>query len=89
MLKIIYVTKKYGQNRYVKDTVELLDSQAVTGVRSGVAWASRIVDRAVEKVFVTGRNAAASVLVHGSEFCGKTRGLGSTSIDVDIAWAML
>ncbi len=59
---------------------KLLGSPAVMGVRNGVAWASRIVDRVT---------ATKSVVIHGSGFCGKTRGLGSTSTAVDIAWEML
>jgi hypothetical protein len=69
--------------------LKLLDSQVVTGVRRGVAWASRIVVRVVGKGFVTGRTAIDSVIIHDSEFCEKTRGLGSTSTAVDIVGAML
>ena len=68
---------------------ELLGSPAVIGVRSGVAWASRIVDRVVGKDIATGITATESVVVHGSEFCGKTRCLGSTSTAVDTAWEVL
>ena len=69
--------------------LNLLGSPAVMGVRSGVTWVSRIVDRVVRKVIATGRNATESVIIHGSEFCGKTRGFGSTSTMVDIALEML
>ena len=65
--------------------LKLLGRPAVIGVRGGVAWASRIAERAVDMDIATGRTATESVIVHGSEYCGKTRGLGSTSTAVDIA----
>ena len=69
--------------------LKLLSSPAVIGVRSGVAWASRIAERASDKYIATRRTATKSVAVHGSEYCGKTRGLGSTSTAVEIAWEVL
>ena len=65
--------------------LKLLGSPAVIGVRGGVARASRIAERVVGRDIATGRNATESVVVHGCEFCGKTRGLGSTSTADDIA----
>ena len=46
--------------------LKLPDSPAVIGVRSGVAWTSRIVERAVGKDIATGRTATESVVVNGS-----------------------
>ena len=66
-----------------KVILKLLDNQALTGVRSGASWASRIVGRVVGVHFVTGRTG--SVIIHNCEFCGKTRSLGSTSTAADIA----
>ena len=73
---------------------ELLGSPAVIGIRSGVAWASRTVDRVVGnrvvgKDIATGITATESIVVHGSEFCGNTRCLGSTSTAVETAWEVL
>ena len=89
MLKKIYAAREYDQNQYVSDVVELLGSPAVIGVRSGVTWASRIVDRVVGKGIATGITATELVVVYGSKFCGKTRCLGSTSMAVDTAWEVL
>ena len=69
--------------------LKLLSSPVVIGVRSSVAWASRIAERAGDKDIATRRTATKSVVVHGSEDCGKTRGLGSTSTAVEIAWEVL
>jgi hypothetical protein len=69
--------------------LKLLNIQAVTGVRSGVACASRIAARLVGRDFVTRRIAADSVVIHDSEFCGKTCGLSPTSSVVDIAGVVL
>ena len=68
---------------------ELLGSPAVIGIRSGVAWASRTVDMVVGKDIATGITATESIVVHGSEFCGNTRCLGSTSTAVETAWEVL
>ena len=72
-----------------KVLLKLLGSQAVTGVGSRVAWAGNIVDRFVGKGFVTGRTASNSVVIHASELCGETHGLGSTSTVVDLAGVIL
>ena len=69
--------------------IQLLNSQAVTGVWSSVDCASRIVDRVVEKDFVTGRTATNSVAIHDYKTCGNTRSLGLISTAVDIAGPML
>jgi hypothetical protein len=72
-----------------KVLLKLLNSQAVTGVGSGVGGARRIADRLVRRDFVTGRTATDSVVTHDFEFRGKTRGPDSTSTVVDIAGVML
>ena len=43
-------------------SLKLLDSHVVTGLRSGVAWASRIVERLIGEGFVTKRTASDSVV---------------------------
>jgi hypothetical protein len=72
-----------------KMLLQLLNSQAVTGVRGSMDWASKIDDRLVGQDFVTGRNTTESVVIHDSEFCGKTRGVGSTSTVVDTTEVIL
>jgi hypothetical protein len=89
MLEKVNFARKYGQNRYFKDAAAILNSQAVTGVRGSMDWASKIADRLVGQDFVTGRNTTESVVIHDSEFCGKTRGVGSTSTVVDITEVIL
>ena len=69
--------------------LKLLRRPPVVGVRSGVAWASRIAERAVDKDIATGRTATESVVVHGSEYCEETRSLGPSSTAVEIAWEVL
>ena len=72
-----------------KVLLKLLDSQAVTGVGSKVAWADNIVGRFVGKGSATGRIASNSVVIHASEPCGRTHGLGSTSTVVSFAGVTL
>jgi hypothetical protein len=71
-----------------KMLLQLLNSQAISGVRTSVDWTHRVVDRVVGQAFVTGRTAADSVATHDYKFCGKTRSLGLTSTTVDIAGPM-
>ena len=84
MLKEIIGARNTIRIDMSKMLLKLLGSQAVIGVRSGVAWASRIAERAVYKVI-----ASESVVVRDSEQCGKTRRPGSTSTAVDIARKVL
>ena len=51
--------------------LKLLGRPAVIGVRGGVAWASGIVERAIDKDIATGRIATESVVVHALSTVGR------------------
>ena len=57
LIKQISVAREYSQNRYINGLIELLSSPAIIGVRSSVAWASRIAERASNKDIATRRTA--------------------------------
>ena len=78
MLKKIYAAKNTVRASTSKAFLKLLN-------RTSAARASGIVDRVVGKDSGTGNTTTESVIVYGIEFCGKTCGLGSTSIVIDMA----
>ena len=75
----------------LRDTIRISTPKVLLELlnTSSAVRASRIVGKVVGKDFGTGKFTTDSVIIHDSEFGGKTRGLGSISTALDMAGRML